>query len=264
MAANLWKVGTSNAFNTTLNGNVLTGDTSITLTSVTGLQAPGVIVIDRQSASNVDTPTVREYIGFTGISSTTITGCTRGLGGSSAQSHQSGAKVEEVFTVTHWNDLITAIMNVLNSSGILDTTKVVDLITVQTLTNKTISGGNFSGTIGGSPTYSGKPIFTVTQPTITTDTDSGTITFDMNVASTHKVILGGNRTLAVTNVANPQAFLIFLKQDSTGSRTVTWWSSINWNNGITPTLTTTANKTDIFQFFFDGINYWGSTVQQGS
>ena len=75
MAAHLWKVSTDNAFNTTLNGNVLAGDSSITLTSVTGLQAPGVLVIDRQDVvSGDDTPTLREYVSFTGISSNTITG----------------------------------------------------------------------------------------------------------------------------------------------------------------------------------------------
>lgn len=142
MAANLWKAATSNAFNTTLNGSVSAGDTSITLTSASGLQAPGVVVIDRINTSGVATPTSREYISFTGISTNTLTGCTRGLGGSSGQGHASGSIVEEAMSISHWNDMITALLNVLTSAGALDTTKVVDLSTAQSLTNKTLGSGS--------------------------------------------------------------------------------------------------------------------------
>jgi len=42
--------------------------------------------------------------------------------------------------------------------------------------------------------------------------------------------------------------MINIKQDATGSRTVTWFSGITWAGGSAPTLTTTANKTDSFGF----------------
>lgn len=141
MSANLWKAGTSNAFSTTLNGSITSGDASITLTSVTGLQYPGIIVVDRVDSNNVATPTAREYISFTGITSQTLTGCSRGLGGSTAQSHSSGAVVEEMITVSHWNDLRDALLNILDSAGALDETKVVDLTTAQALTNKALGSG---------------------------------------------------------------------------------------------------------------------------
>jgi len=117
MSAKLWKASTSNAFQTTLNGNVLSGDSSITLTSVTGLQAPGVLVIDRVDANGTATNSLREYISFTGISTNTLTGVSRGLGGSTAQSHTSGAVVEETFSVTHWGDLLDFLAVSHNSSG---------------------------------------------------------------------------------------------------------------------------------------------------
>jgi len=62
------------------------------------------------------------------------------------------------------------------------------------------------------------------------------------------VTLTGNATLAVSNVSVGQIFIIELAQDSTGSRTVTWWSTIKWAGGTAPTLTTTANKKDVFGF----------------
>jgi hypothetical protein len=87
---------------------------------------------------------------------------------------------------------------------------------------------------------------------ITADTDGATVTFDMALSARHTVTLGGNRTLAVSNVKVGQVFLISLKQDGTGSRTVTWFSGISWAGGTTPILTTTINKTDVFTFICTG------------
>ena len=83
---------------------------------------------------------------------------------------------------------------------------------------------------------------------LTTDTDGATITFDMTSSSRHMVTIAGNRTLAVSNDQVGQTFVIILSQDATGSRTVTWFSGIKWAGGTAPTLTTTANKSDIFTF----------------
>lgn len=90
--------------------------------------------------------------------------------------------------------------------------------------------------------------YNASKPTITTNTDGATINFNMNSADVHTVVLGGNRTLALSNVAAGQRFIIRLTQDSTGSRTVTWFSGIKWPGNLEPTLTTAANKTDVFGF----------------
>lgn len=155
MAAKLWALGTANAFSTTLNGSITDSDSSITLTTVSGLVAPGVLVIDRLDSSNVSTPNTREYISFTGISTSTLTGVSRGLGSSTAQSHSSGAKVEECFSISHWNDLVSFLEVAHDADGNIDTigagatldspvitTPTGDVVTptgVQTLTNKRIT-----------------------------------------------------------------------------------------------------------------------------
>jgi hypothetical protein len=221
-----------------------------------------VLCLDRTDSAGTATPTKREYISYTGITTSTLTGCTRGVAGSTAQSHNSGIIVEETFTTTHWLDLLTAVQNVLTSAGALDVTKVVDLTSSQSLSNKTLTSPTISGTIAGSPTFSGKPIITASQPVLTSDTDGTTITFNMNTSGVHTVTLGGNRILAVSNVSSPQFFVIILKQDGTGSRTVTWWSNILWAGASAPTLTTTINRYDIFSFFYDGTNYYGAIVGQ--
>lgn len=147
MSANLWKVGTSNAFSTTLNGGITDTDATIALTSVTGLQYPGVLVIDRIDANNTSTPTVREYISFTGIAGSSITGCTRNLGGSLAQSHSSGAKVEEAWSVTHWNDFIDMFNVSHDSAGKI----VTSTVTISTMLN--VAGASLVGNFPLTPVW---------------------------------------------------------------------------------------------------------------
>jgi len=101
-------------------------------------------------------------------------------------------------------------------------------------------------------------VFTGFKTPIEDNTDGSTITFDLDSSNTHSVTLGGNRTLALSNASVGQKFIIRLTQDGTGSRTVTFFSTIKWAGGVAPTLTTTANKTDVFGFIctsagnFDG------------
>lgn len=89
-------------------------------------------------------------------------------------------------------------------------------------------------------------------PRIITDTDGATVTFDLSLRGIHTVTLGGNRTLAISNATVGQTFILRLLQDATGSRTVTWFSTIRWADGVTPTLTTTASKADTFGFIVTG------------
>jgi len=95
------------------------------------------------------------------------------------------------------------------------------------------------------------------------NTDGSTITFDLDEASTHTVTLGDNRTLAISNEDAGQKFIINLVQDGTGSRTVTWFSTIKWAGGSAPTLTTTADKADSFGFLCTGTDaYYGFVIGQ--
>ena len=82
-------------------------------------------------------------------------------------------------------------------------------------------------------------------PTITTLTDGATITPDFSTSCNFTVTLGGNRALA--NPSNPvagQSGSIFIAQDATGSRTLTWGTSWEFPAGTAPTLTTTASAVD--------------------
>lgn len=100
-------------------------------------------------------------------------------------------------------------------------------------------------------------------PRVITDTDGATVTFDLSLRGIHTVVLGGNRTLALTGETVGQTFVIRLVQDGAGSRTVTWFSTIKWPDAVTPTLTTTLNKADTFGFIVTSAgNYDGYTIGQ--
>jgi len=80
-----------------------------------------------------------------------------------------------------------------------------------------------------------------------TATDQSTTTYDISQYNYISHTLGGNRTLQVINDKTDDVFVVKLIQDSTGNRTVTWWSGIDWFGG-TPILTTTPNRADVFGF----------------
>jgi hypothetical protein len=217
-------LSTSNAFSTTLDGNVALGDDSILLTTVTGLQAPGLLCIDRTNGST-STPNLREYIFFSGISTRTLTGVLRGLGGSTAQPHSSGALVEEIITTDHWNDLLASIAVGHNSNG---THKAFTILhDIQT-----------------------------SEPAV-----GGTATLDLSLGNLHSITMpAGNITIAIANETAGQIFSIEIVQDAVGSRTITWFSTIRWADGNAPTLTTTGSKKDIFTFICTGTDAYDAFV----
>jgi hypothetical protein len=132
---------TTNAVQKTLDAALLTGVTaSATLNNVTGIQnLKGLMVVDRVDANSVLTPSKREYISFTGTSGSTVVTLVRGLAGSTDQDHAVGAIVEFVNDVVQQQAIIDGLLNVNTTAGALDTTKVVDLTTAQTLTNKRLT-----------------------------------------------------------------------------------------------------------------------------
>lgn len=101
---------------------------------------------------------------------------------------------------------------------------------------------------------------------IETLSDGATVTVDGNSDyNIFEVTLGGNRALAIQNMAIGQAIMLRLKQDATGSRSITSWFSgatVKWPGGSAPSLTSTANQidgflivctaTDTYEIYFGG------------
>jgi len=119
------------------------------------------------------------------------------------------------------------------------------------LTDETGSGAAVFGT---NPTIA-KPVINARNQTAQTYTPSaaGTATLDLSLGDQHYITMpAGNITIALSNDTNNQIFLVSILQDGTGSRTVTWFTTIRWAGGSPPTLTTTASKRDVFGFIRTG------------
>lgn len=89
-------------------------------------------------------------------------------------------------------------------------------------------------------------------------TDAANVYWDLNSGVVATVALGGNRTLDnPINLANSATYILFVKQDSVGGRTLAFGSRFKWPGGTAPTLTTTANAIDMITFISDGTNLYG-------
>ena len=80
---------------------------------------------------------------------------------------------------------------------------------------------------------------------VTTLTDAATITPDFASNNSFTITLGGNRALAnATNTTVGQSGIIYVVQDGTGSRTLSFGLAYKFVENSAPTLTTTANAVD--------------------
>ena len=95
---------------------------------------------------------------------------------------------------------------------------------------------------------------------------SGSGTRAINLASGNVVsaTLTGNVTFTFSGATAGTAcsFGLYLTQDATGSRTVTWPASVKWAGGTAPTLSTAASSVDIlvFETINGGTTWYGSLV----
>jgi len=97
--------------------------------------------------------------------------------------------------------------------------------------------------------------------TVDTEAASGAAyTIDLENGNVHDVTLTDDCTFTFSNppdAGSAGSFTLILRQDGTGSRSVTWPGSVAWAGGTGPTLTTTANAVDILTFVtVDGGTTW--------
>ena len=89
----------------------------------------------------------------------------------------------------------------------------------------------------------------VVSNTITTNTH----TIDLSLSNVFDLTLANAAiTLSFSNPpasGNAYSFTLYCKQDATGSRVITWPATVKYPNASTPTMSTGANKIDIFSFF---------------
>lgn len=138
MAAPKLKYTIGNSASTTATTGITNTDTTVSLTSDTNFQAKsgeGQILMDEGNATE-------EQAYSTGLSGAAlaIPLANRGLEGGSAQAHTGNFSIRGILSAGMWNDLIDTLLNgFVQSSGAVDTTKIVTPTGTQTLTNKTLT-----------------------------------------------------------------------------------------------------------------------------
>lgn len=141
---------------------------------------------------------------------------------------------------------------------------VVNLVkSIYTSTDVTALGEIASGDTVDIPSGS-----TLTNPTVTNyvetlfTANTGTsITVNLANGTVQDLTLTGNATITMPTAVAGKSFIIMLRQDATGSRSVTW-STVVWPSATAPTITGTASKMDMYSFFSNGTVWYGVTVSQ--
>jgi hypothetical protein len=156
-------------------------------------------------------------------------------------------------TTTPAITLTTSITGVLkgNATAISAAVAGTDYVTptgTETLTNKTIEAGTFTNG------YT-EEVFT--------GNSSTAITLDLANGTVQIITLTGNCVYTFPTPVAGKSFTLIHLQDATGSRTVTWPSTVDWPSATAPTLTATALRGDKFVFTaISGTSWLGSVAGQ--
>lgn len=156
----------------------------------------------------------------------------------------------------NWGDILNTFLQVEhNTDGTLKrdpaTTSVSGL--VQLATQSEVNAGTNTSHVTTPSTIQSKLYSTQTL------TDGASIAWDLSLGAFATVTLGGNRTLSnPTNLVAGASYILIVKQDATGSRTLSYGTAYKFSSGTKPTLSTGANAVDIICFLSDGTSLYGS------
>lgn len=132
-------------------------------------------------------------------------------------------------------------------------TSLADIRYVPTSVSSTIvADKHFTASVVFTSTVRMDGIISVSGPVksfITTLTDAASIAVSMNTGNNFLVTLGGNRTLAApSNATAGQTGSIYVVQDGTGSRTLSYNSVWKFPGGSAPVATTTSAGVDMIVY----------------
>lgn len=208
----------------TLAGSITLSSTTITLTSAVGLPVDTAVEITIDRVDSSGVKTPAKKEVVTGVvSANNLIDCVRGEEGT-AQSHASGAVVEVRLTAHQWNDMVDFLLTSFNQDG--------------TFKNKNTSATYTPAGAGITTIY---PTFakvnTITMPATT-------------------------QTIAVSGDVANQYFVVEII-NTTSQGALTWFTTIKWADGVTPSLCGVNGKIDSFGFKVVSTgNYLGYVIGQ--
>lgn len=119
-------------------------------------------------------------------------------------------------------------------------------------------------TIAGAKTFSGAVFAPANYNIEASENNAGNSstaqTIDWSTGSAQLSTLTGNVTYTFSNPVAGGAYLLRIATGA-GSFIATWPGTVKWPGGSAPTITATASKVDLINFYYDGTNYYGSFSQ---
>lgn len=85
--------------------------------------------------------------------------------------------------------------------------------------------------------------------------DAATVAWDFSDGNVGYFTIGGNRTLSITNIIPNTSGVLYITQDGTGGRTLTFPAGSEFINGWNGVIDNTANAVIAVAFFYDGTNF---------
>jgi hypothetical protein len=82
------------------------------------------------------------------------------------------------------------------------------------------------------------------------------LTINLNQADLQSLTLSANCTITLSAPVAGVVYRLFITQDGTGTRLITW-PTIRWRGAVAPTLTVTAGRTDVVWLIWDATSYYG-------
>lgn len=164
------------------------------------------------------------------------------------------------FNGTEWCPAPAAAAGLVSVTDTITTVSPATTLTVTPNSLADLGGGNAQIEYV-TPAYGG-------QETVNTVASSGsTETLDLALGNVQDITLTANCTFTLTGATSGVAcsMSVILRQDGTGSRTVTWPGSVTWLEGSAPVLKTAASAIDVIVLFtMDGGTTWGGTNAGGT
>jgi len=198
--------------------------TTVPLVSGTSLPTDTAVQITIDRVDANGTVTQSKKEVITGVvSGSNIINCVRGVEGT-AQAHSVGAVVEYMLTAAMWNSFVDAMLGGHNQDG--------------TLRN-----------INSAATY--------------TPAGAGTTTIYPTTAKINTITMPATtQTIAVSGDVANQYFVVEIV-NVTSQGALTWFTTIKWADGVTPTLCGVNGKIDTFGFkVVSAGNYLGYVMSQ--
>ena len=145
-------------------------------------------------------------------------------------------------------------------AGVVTTADTSGVLALQT-------GGVTAMSISAAQVVSFTNPITLTNPTVTNYTETifsatGNTTINLANGTVQRITTSGSTTITLPASVTGKSFTVIVVYAAADALTWAGGTSLRWSNSTTPTPTSATGKIDIFNFYQDGTNTYGSVYGQ--